>query len=59
VTGVDFVPEMVHRAMENAAREGLMIQGLVGEISQLDLSPASFDIVWLGRSMYSLELIRK
>ncbi len=53
VTGVDFVPEMVHRACENAAREGVNIRGLVGEISTLDLPPAFFDVVWLSQSMYS------
>jgi SAM-dependent methyltransferase len=53
VTGVDFVPEMVNRALENAAREGVKLQGLVGEISSLDLPPASFDVVWLSQSMYS------
>jgi SAM-dependent methyltransferase len=54
VTGVDFVPEMVRRAEENAAREGVKIQGLVGEISTLDLPLGSFDVVWLSQSMYSL-----
>jgi SAM-dependent methyltransferase len=59
VTGVDFVPEMVRLALENAASEGVKIQGLVGEISTLDLPPASFDVVWLSQSMYSLIPTRK
>lgn len=53
VTGVDYVPEMVDRAKENAARRGVQIEGLVQEISQLDVSAGIYDIVWLSRSMYS------
>ena len=53
VTGVDFVPEMVQRAQENAARHGVPIAGLVQEISELEVPHGSFDLVWLAKEMYS------
>ena len=53
VTGVDFVPAMVERAVENAARRGLEIDGLVPEISLLDVQPNVYDVIWLSRAMYS------
>lgn len=53
VTGVDFVPEMVQKAQENAARQGVKIAGLVQEISELEVPPGSYDLVWLAREMYS------
>lgn len=59
VTGVDFIPEMVDRAIENAIRHGVEIQGLVQELSQLDLPEAHFDMVWMSRSMYSSVPTRK
>jgi SAM-dependent methyltransferase len=59
VTGVDFIPEMVDRAIENASRHGVKIEGLVQELSQLDLPKDYFDIVWMSRSMYSSVPTRK
>jgi SAM-dependent methyltransferase len=53
VTGVDYVAAMVDRAKENAARRGVHIEGLVQEISQLDVSAGAYDVVWLSRGMYS------
>jgi SAM-dependent methyltransferase len=53
VTGVDYVAAMVDRACENAARRGVQIEGLVQEISQLDVPANTYDLVWLSRSMYS------
>jgi ubiquinone/menaquinone biosynthesis C-methylase UbiE len=53
VTGVDFSEGMVKSAQENAARRGLTISGIVQEISQLDVSENSYDIVWLSSAMYS------
>lgn len=53
VTGVDYVPEMVTRAKENAAKRGLQINGLVQEISKLDVPFETYDVVWISRSMYS------
>ena len=53
VTGVDFVEAMVSRAQDNAAQRGLKIDGLVQEISQLDVPADTYDLIWLSRSMYS------
>jgi SAM-dependent methyltransferase len=53
VTGVDFIPELVEKAKENAAGRGVTIEGLVQEIAQLEVPPASYDLVWLGNLMYS------
>jgi len=53
VTGVDYVPGMVERAKENAAKRGIEIEGLVQEISNLDVPAATYDVVWISRSMYS------
>jgi SAM-dependent methyltransferase len=53
VTGVDYVPAMVDRAIESASRRGLKIEGLVQEISQLDVPAGAYDVVWLSRAMYS------
>ena len=53
VTGVDFVPEMVAKAKENCVRHNLRFQGLVQEISRIDVPAASFDVVWLGDGIYS------
>ena len=53
VTGVDFVPAMVDKAKANAERAGVHIEGIVQEISRLDVPPASFDVVWLMVAMYS------
>ena len=53
VTGVDFVPAMVERAKANAARHGLSIEGLVQEISSLNLPAASYEVAWLAAAMYS------
>ena len=53
VTGVDFVPGMVELAKENAAQRGVRIEGLVQEISRLDVPASSYDVVWLCAAMYS------
>jgi ubiquinone/menaquinone biosynthesis C-methylase UbiE len=53
VTGLDFVPDLVRRARENALSQGLQIAGAVQEISRLDMPAASFDVIWLGSTMYS------
>jgi SAM-dependent methyltransferase len=53
VTGVDYVPSMVERAKENASLRGVSIEGLVQEISQLNVPPNVYNIVWLSRGMYS------
>jgi len=59
VTGVDFVPAMVEQAKENAIRRNATIQGLVQEISKLDVPADTYDVVWISRSMYSCIPTRK
>lgn len=53
VTGVDFIPGLVEKAIENAAQRGLKIEGLVQEVSELDVPASSYDVVWLTTAMYS------
>jgi len=53
VTGVDFIPEMAAKAQENAARQGLNIEGIIQEVSVLNVAKGSFDLVWLSSGMYS------
>lgn len=52
VTGVDYIPALVERAVENAARRGVAIDGLVQEISLLDVPAAAYDVVWFSRELY-------
>jgi SAM-dependent methyltransferase len=59
VTGVDFIPAMIERAIENVAKRGFETEGLVQEISELDVPDNTFDVVWLSRSMYSSIPTRK
>lgn len=53
VTGVDFIPELVKNARANARERGVEIDGLVQEISELEVEAGSFDVVWLSAAMYS------
>ena len=53
VTGVDYVPMMIDRASQNAEKRGVMIAGMVQEISRLDVPANTYDLVWLSRAMYS------
>jgi SAM-dependent methyltransferase len=53
VTGVDFVPEMIQAAQENARQRGLEFRGLVQDISRLDVPPETYDLAWLSSRMYS------
>lgn len=53
ITGIDFIPEMLESAHQNAARYGIKIDGLVQEISKLEVPPDTFDLVWLSAAMYS------
>ncbi len=53
VTGVDFIPGMIEAAIENAAKNGIRLNGLVQEISQITVPERSFDIAWLTAAMYS------
>jgi SAM-dependent methyltransferase len=53
VTGVDFIPHLVARAVENAARQGVELTGLVQELSRLEVPAQAYDLAWLGNHMYS------
>lgn len=53
VTGVDFIPGMLTRAKKNVARCGLEFDGLLQDISALNLPADSFDLIWLSVSLYS------
>jgi len=53
VTGVDFIPAMVERAIANAARHNAPIQGIVQDIAVLDVPAEAYDVVWLSTLMYS------
>ncbi len=59
VTGVDFIPDLVERAKQNALRRGFTIKGLVQDIAALDLPEESCDVVWLGGGAYSSVPTRK
>ena len=54
VLGVDYLADMVARARENAAKQGVTIQGLVQEISRLETPPYTFDLAVLSAPMYSM-----
>ncbi len=53
VTGVDFVPEMIEKAKENAASRGLKIEALATDMTKLDLAESCYDIIWVSGGMYS------
>lgn len=59
VTGVDFVPDMLQKAKENAFKHGVKIEGLVQDIYKLNVPSNSYDIVWLCSAMYSCVPTRK
>ncbi|OGP91736.1 MAG: hypothetical protein A2Z19_00980 [Deltaproteobacteria bacterium RBG_16_54_18] len=59
VTGVDFVSAMVEKARENAARHGVQMEGLVQEISKIDVPAGAYDVAWLSAAMYSCIPTRK
>ena len=53
VTGIDFVPEMIEKAKQNAASRGLKIEVLVKDITKLDLAESCYDVIWVSGGMYS------
>jgi SAM-dependent methyltransferase len=59
VAGVDYVPAMIERTKENAARRGVSFEGFVQEVSRLEVPPGAYDVIWLSRSMYSCVPTRK
>ncbi len=59
VTGVDFIPALVEKAVENSRVRGASIIGLVQDISRVNVPPASYEIVWLTSGTYSSIPTRK
>lgn len=59
VTGVDIVPDMVKIAQENALKHGVEIEGIVQEISKIDVPANFYDIVWFCSTLYSCVPTRK
>ncbi len=53
VTGMDFIPELVELARENAARHGVRLEARVGDLSRVAAPPGTFDLAWLSDRMYS------
>jgi SAM-dependent methyltransferase len=53
VVGLDFNPGMVATAQKNAARHGINLEGMVQEISTLEIPAESFDLMVLFAAMYS------
>jgi len=53
VTGVDFVPELVRRAEDNARKRGVDLASVVGHIDQIGFPAEAFDVVTLFAGMYS------
>ena len=53
VTGIDFLPQMVERALLNTKKRGISIKAFVQEISQLDFPDNAYHVVWLSSAMYS------
>jgi hypothetical protein len=59
VTGVDFIPALVEKAVENARVRGVSLSGLVQDISRVNVPPATYEIVWLTSGTYSSIPTRK
>jgi SAM-dependent methyltransferase len=59
VTGIDHAPALVARGLQLAADRGVKIEGLVQDISNLQLPSSRYDVVFFSRSMYSLVPSRK
>lgn len=53
ITGVDFIPQMIEKASENMQQHGFSFNGLVQDISELDVPPDTYDIIWLSAALYS------
>lgn len=58
VSGVDFSKGMLAQARECMAQRGLDFEGWIGDISQLEAPPESFDVVWISMFLYSVVLGR-
>lgn len=53
VTGVDFVPAMVDRALEIAHSRGVVMEGIAMEATCLTLPENKYDLVWFSPRQYS------
>jgi hypothetical protein len=53
VTALDFNPEQISALEANAKRHNVQIQGILQEISSLEVLPVPFDILWMSAIMYS------
>lgn len=59
VTGVDFIPAMVERALENARMRGVAMEGIAMESTSLKLPENEYDLVWFSPRQYSVTPTRK
>lgn len=59
VTGSDFVPAMVDRALENARTRGMALDGIIVESTALKLPENEYDLVWFSPRQYSFTPTRK
>jgi len=59
VTGVDFVEEYLEISKKNAAKAGVTIKGIAGDISKVDLPKEHYNVIWFSISMYSAIPTRK
>ncbi len=59
VTGVDFVADMVRETQAYGASMGVVIDGIVSELSDLELTPAAYDVIWFSTVLYSATPTRK
>jgi len=53
ITGVDFVKELVDKAIANGISAGIEIKGINSDISDIEFKPESFDVIWYSCSIYS------
>ena len=59
VTGVDYIPELVKIAQENAAKQGVLLNAQVGEFIHFVPPPSTFNLIWLSDRMYSSVATRR
>jgi len=53
ITGVDFVKELLDKAIENGKEAGIEIKGIHSDIANINVDPDSFDVIWYSCSIYS------
>jgi len=53
ITGVDFIKELVEKAVEYGENSGIEINGVIEEITNIEFDPESFDVIWYSCSIYS------